>query len=127
MGRLGPLQDEQDSEQFAKDARKLLKDIGSASLETRLRVTTRLVALGPRAGDIFCAELLKGVPELVREGRKADGEPAHAATVALLEQSLALAASLKKSERFKPLVVEAIELITCSRVMGRRWMNGPRT
>src|SRR5205823_1884958 len=90
VARLGPLQDEQDSEQFAKDARKLLKDIGEGTLETRLRVTTRLLALAPRAGDAFCAELLKGVPELARDARKADAEAVRSGASVLVEQALAL-------------------------------------
>jgi hypothetical protein len=113
--RLGPLQDEHDPERFAKDARSLLKATGAASLETRLRVTTRLLALAPRAGDAFCAEALEGVPELVRECRKADGEAAHTDTITLLEQALTLAASVQKPELFKPLVTEAIELIKAER------------
>jgi hypothetical protein len=93
----------------------LLKDAGSGALETRLRVTTRLLALAPRAGATFCAELLKGVPDLIREGRKADGESVRAGTVALTEQALALAAGLKKQELFKPLVAEVVELIKVER------------
>lgn len=115
LARLGPLQDEQNPERFAKDARKLLKDLGEGSLETRLRVTTRLLALAPRAGDAFCAELLKGVPDLIRAGRKADGESLRAGTVALTEQALAQAAGLKTPELFRPLVAEAIELIKTER------------
>jgi hypothetical protein len=115
VGRLGPLQDEQDPERFGRDARRLLKDAESASVETRLRVATRLVALGPRAGEVFCVDLLKGVPELARAGRKAGGESVQAGTVALVEQSLSLAASLKKPELLKPLVAEAVELIKAER------------
>jgi hypothetical protein len=111
MARLGPLQDEQNPERFAKDARKLLKDAGEGSLETRLRVTARLLALAPRAGDAFCAEVLKNIPDLIREGRKADGESLRAGTVAIAEQALALAAGVKKPELFRPLAVEAVELI----------------
>jgi hypothetical protein len=119
VARLAPLQDEQDPERFAKDARKLFKDAESSSLETRLRVTTRLAALGPRAGEGFCVELLKGVPGLIREGRKTDVDPTRAGTVALAEQALALAAGLKKPELFKPLVVEAVELIKTERGASR--------
>ena len=113
--RLAPLQDEADPVRFGSAADKLLKDTAAGSVETRLRVTTRLAALAPRAGDAFGAEVLKSVPELVRAGRKADGEPVRAGITALVEQSLALATILKKPELFKPLVAEAIELIGTER------------
>lgn len=113
--RLAPLQAEQDPEQFGKDARKLLKDAVAASLKTRLRVTARLLALASRAGDAFCIELLKGVPELVREARKVDGESVHAGTIAVAEQAIMLATGLKKPELFKPVVTEAVELIKTER------------
>jgi hypothetical protein len=115
VGRLGPLQDEPDPERFGRDAGKLLKDTSAGSVETRLRVMARLAALAPRAGDAFGIELLKSIPELIRAGSKVDGEPARAGTVALVEHSLALAASLKKPELFKPLVAEVIELIGTER------------
>jgi hypothetical protein len=98
--QLGPLQDEADPVRFEPAAEKLLKDTAAGSVETRLRVTTRLAALAPRAGDAFAAELLKSVSDLVRAVRKADGEPARAGTTALVEQSLALATMLKKPELF---------------------------
>jgi cellulose synthase operon protein C len=111
VGRLGLLQDELEPEQFEREARKLLKEIAASSVETRLRVTGRLAALAPRAGDAFGAELLKGVPELVRVGWKAEGESMRAYAVSLAEHSLTLATNLKKPDLFKPLVAEVIELI----------------
>jgi hypothetical protein len=111
VARLGPLQDEADPERFTRDAQKLLKDAASASAETRLRITTRLAALGPRAGEPFCIEVLKIVPELIRIARKDNSDSLRREGVALVEQSLTLAAVLKKPELFKPLVTETVDLM----------------
>ncbi|MDB5308584.1 MAG: hypothetical protein JWO38_2786 [Gemmataceae bacterium] len=114
-GRLGPLQDEQDPERFGRDARMLLADAGPGSVETRVRVTAGVVRLGPRAGDAFCAELLRGVPALARAGRAADGRAVRADALTLVAQSPAPATSLTTPALFNPLVAEAVELIRTER------------
>ncbi|MDB5307804.1 MAG: hypothetical protein JWO38_2006 [Gemmataceae bacterium] len=115
LGKLGALQDEQDPERFGRGARIILKESGSGSVETRVRVTAGLIRLAPRAGEPFCVELLKLVPALARTGREAGGQAVRDGVLTLVEQALALATSLKKPELLKPLVAEAVALIRTER------------